>query len=420
MVGTHMLPPQLLRLFAPRPPLPFAKPLGRDPDVPLKTKTHKPSSLSVHDTLNLIRQERERAENEAFQHGDNPDDAREDQIKKDAQTAAATQASTYSKKGARAAVKKAKDDAAAAAAAVASTTTTTDGVVKSEQTAVDLKLKQDEDGEIDETTKLIKATADGKKRRDPEMEAIEQLPVNDRPKARRELKKKRHEQTLGEGIKNYNPNEDREIVGDPYKTLFVSRIPKDVTESELRREFDMYGPLERLRLVRDKDGKSKGYAFIVYERERDMKAAYKEADGLKLHGKRLMIDVERGRTVKEWKPRRLGGGLGGRPKKVVPVPPSDLGPPMGGGFRGGFRGGFGGPRGGGRGGFVQRGGFGGPPRGGGSFRGGGGGFGGGRGGFQGQNGPDSGYGARGGFGGGEKRGFDSPGGGYGDNKRPRY
>lgn len=33
----------------------------------------------------------------------------------------------------------------------------------------------------------------------------------------------------------------------------------------------MYGPLERIRLVRNKDGKSRGYAFLVYERERDMK-----------------------------------------------------------------------------------------------------------------------------------------------------
>lgn len=99
----------------------------------------------------------------------------------------------------------------------------------------------------------------------------------------------------------------------------------------------MYGPLERIRLVRNKDGKSRGYAFLVYERERDMKgtelitrimndpvltlllltAAYKDAEGLKLMNKRLLIDVERGRTVKGWKPRRLAGGLGGRPKKAV-------------------------------------------------------------------------------------------------------
>lgn len=39
-------------------------------------------------------------------------------------------------------------------------------------------------------------------------------------------------------------------------------------------------------------------------------AAYKDADGLKLDGRRVLVDVERGRTVKGWKPRRLGGGLG--------------------------------------------------------------------------------------------------------------
>lgn len=36
-----------------------------------------------------------------------------------------------------------------------------------------------------------------------------------------------------------------------------------------------------------------------------------------MQNKRLLIDVERGRTVKGWKPRRLGGGLGGKPKPVV-------------------------------------------------------------------------------------------------------
>ncbi|CAO3637750.1 unnamed protein product [Cunninghamella echinulata] len=41
-----------------------------------------------------------------------------------------------------------------------------------------------------------------------------------------------------------------------------------------------------------------------------MKAAYKDSDGMKLLGRRIQVDVERGRTVKNWRPRRLGGGLG--------------------------------------------------------------------------------------------------------------
>jgi len=39
-------------------------------------------------------------------------------------------------------------------------------------------------------------------------------------------------------------------------------------------------------------------------------AAYKHADGKKIDGRRVLVDVERGRTVKGWLPRRLGGGLG--------------------------------------------------------------------------------------------------------------
>ena len=100
-------------------------------------------------------------------------------------------------------------------------------------------------------------------------------------------------------------------------------------------------------------------------------------------GKRVLVDVERGRTVRGWKPRRLGGGLGGRPK---PEPPA----PFIGGGRGGFRGGF---RGG------DRGGFRGGDRGG--FRGGrGGGFRGGYGGGGFRDRDDFGGGGRGGFGGG--------------------
>ncbi|KAK7481865.1 hypothetical protein BaRGS_00026891, partial [Batillaria attramentaria] len=60
--------------------------------------------------------------------------------------------------------------------------------------------------------------------------------------------------------------------------------------------------------------KPRGYAFIEYEHERDMHSAYKHADGKKIDGRRVLVDVERGRTVKGWRPRRLGGGLGGTRK----------------------------------------------------------------------------------------------------------
>ncbi|KAJ7952986.1 U1 small nuclear ribonucleoprotein 70 kDa [Quillaja saponaria] len=114
-----------------------------------------------------------------------------------------------------------------------------------------------------------------------------------------------------EELQKYDPNNDPNIAGDPYKTLFVARLSYETTESRIKREFESYGPIKRVRLVTDKEtNKPKGYAFIEYMHTRDMKAAYKQADGRKIEGRRVLVDVERGRTVPNWRPRRLGGGLG--------------------------------------------------------------------------------------------------------------
>ncbi|KAJ6119951.1 hypothetical protein N7523_004231 [Penicillium sp. IBT 18751x] len=205
---------------------------------------------------------------------------------------------------------------------------------------------------------------------------------------------------LEEGLKNFDPEKDPQARGDPYKTLFVARLNYDVKEADLEREFGRFGPIERIRIVKDTVSEkakkpNRGYAFVVYEREKDMKAAYKETDGIRIKDRRVLVDVERGRTTKGWKPRRLGGGLGGRGyTKAMPSRPMGPGfnaPSGPGGFGGGWRGGFGGGR--GRGGRGDR--FGGP-RGGIGFQGG-------RNGFGGQappNAPSGPGGGRGGFRGG--------------------
>ncbi|GLT39125.1 hypothetical protein SLA2020_133320 [Shorea laevis] len=114
-----------------------------------------------------------------------------------------------------------------------------------------------------------------------------------------------------EGLKNYDPSSDPNISGDPYKTLFVARLNYETSENKIKRELESYGPIKRVRLITDKvTNKPRGYAFIEYVHTRDMKAAYKQADGKKIDGRRVLVDVERGRTVPNWRPRRLGGGLG--------------------------------------------------------------------------------------------------------------
>ncbi|RMZ76889.1 hypothetical protein DV738_g4741, partial [Chaetothyriales sp. CBS 135597] len=233
-------------------------------------------------------------------------------------------------------------------------------------------------------------------------------------------KKARLEEMQKEGFEGYKPQNDPKIKGDPLRTLFVGRLSYEAKEQDLEREFGRFGTIERIRIVRDeskdepadkqtakkKKKPHRGYAFIVFERERDMKAAYKETDGLRIRDRRVVVDVERGRMVPGWRPRRFGGGLGGRGyTKQAPAKPNFAQGPSA-GFQGqGFRsGGFGGRGGGFRGGS------------GGGFRGDRGGGGGGYGGRSGvgYQGSSSGYGGRqgGGYGGGAPQGTPSgPGGG---------
>ncbi|GAA99467.1 hypothetical protein E5Q_06166 [Mixia osmundae IAM 14324] len=247
---TSQLPPNLLKLFAPRPAIPYAKPLGRDIDRPLNK-----AIPGVFDVIERVRQERAERGEEALE-------AEERSLNPEAFTDSA-----------------------------------------------DLKI------------------ANGRAER-----------------------KRRKEETYKKALETYKPKEDEHAVGDPYRTIFISRLHRDATEEQLRKEFDLYGRIENLKIIRDSKEKSRGYAFILYERERDMKAAYKDADGLKILGKRILVDVERGRTVKGWKPRRLGGGLGGLAKPAPAEVPSLSS------FRGGMRGARGGGMRGGPGGFSSRGG----------------------------------------------------------------
>ena len=95
--------------------------------------------------------------------------------------------------------------------------------------------------------------------------------------------------------------DDPQVRGDAFKTLFVARLSYDTTEKDLEREFGRFGPIERVRFrtihilgshinskiqirivtntheaddgVESKKKKKihRGYAFVVYEREKDMK-----------------------------------------------------------------------------------------------------------------------------------------------------
>lgn len=127
----------------------------------------------------------------------------------------------------------------------------------------------------------------------------------------------------GQPLKNVN------APGDPYRTLFVGRLAYETTERKLKREFEEFGAVASVTIVRESapvgeatgsDGPrlSRGYGFVEFVSEDSLKLAYRRGDGRRIDGRCVVVDVERGRTVPNWLPRRLGGGLGDSRRAAPP------------------------------------------------------------------------------------------------------
>ncbi|CCK72778.1 U1 snRNP complex subunit SNP1 KNAG_0L01580 [Huiozyma naganishii CBS 8797] len=128
----------------------------------------------------------------------------------------------------------------------------------------------------------------------------------------------------------WKPAEDPNIAGtDPYKTIFVGRLPYDTTELDLQEIFGKYGAVDKVRVVRDKSNKSRGYGFVLFADPQASKRTMRETGvhrGIPIKGRTCIVDFERGRTNRYFTPRRLGGGLGGRGYTQTPPRSSRFAP----------------------------------------------------------------------------------------------
>ncbi len=99
------------------------------------------------------------------------------------------------------------------------------------------------------------------------------LPLQERREAARAARVAAAAAALERATAAWDPKSDPAITGNALATLFVGRLPKGVTERRLANEFKEYGEIRDLRLVKDKAGKSRGYAFIEFEEEGDVKVS---------------------------------------------------------------------------------------------------------------------------------------------------
>ena len=112
----------------------------------------------------------------------------------------------------------------------------------------------------------------GKEEEDKKQEEVKKFetPTEKRERIKKE-KLENHQKILQEREKNWDPHNNPTATKDPYKTLFVARLSYELNEEDLRREFERYGRIRDVKLIRDKLQKSRGYAFIEFERSNDLK-----------------------------------------------------------------------------------------------------------------------------------------------------
>ncbi|CAL0314639.1 unnamed protein product [Lupinus luteus] len=122
-----------------------------------------------------------------------------------------------------------------------------------------------------------------------------------------------HRAHLCQKLSLYDPHGDSKATMDPYCTVFVGRLNHQTTEQIIHQFMSKYGQIKSLRLVRDiVTGASRGYAFVEYETNREMRHAYMDAHHAIIDDNEIIVDYNRQKLMHGWIPRRLGGGLGGK------------------------------------------------------------------------------------------------------------
>ena len=139
--------------------------------------------------------------------------------------------------------------------------------------------------------------------------------------------------------------------------IYVGNLPYTATEEDVTDLFAAYGPVERVKIITDREtGRSKGFAFVTLGDQSQLNASIEALNGHDFQGRALRVNASEPKEPSQGGFRSGGGGGGGYG-----------GERRGGG--GGYKGGGGGHKGGGGGG-----GYGGDRRGGGGgYKGGGGG-----------------------------------------------
>lgn len=101
--------------------------------------------------------------------------------------------------------------------------------------------------------------------------------------------------------------------------IFVGNLARDVTEADLKAEFEQFGEVASVALIKDKfSGQPRGFAFVEMPNKEEGEAALAGLKGKMLKDRTLDISEAKPRTESRGGGRyggRSGGGFGGKRRK---------------------------------------------------------------------------------------------------------
>lgn len=91
-------------------------------------------------------------------------------------------------------------------------------------------------------------------------------------------------------------------------TLYVGNLSPEVTDSDLRKVFSVYGEIGAIRVAHNRAGRPRGFALVELEDEAAA-TAVEALKGAELRGYRMDVVVDRPSSVGRRRSRRGRGGF---------------------------------------------------------------------------------------------------------------
>lgn len=95
------------------------------------------------------------------------------------------------------------------------------------------------------------------------------------------------------------------------KKLYIGNLLYETTEDDLKDYFSQIGTVAAVTVIRFRDGKSKGFAFVEMEKEEDAQKAVDEYNGKDFKGRNIVVAEARPPAPRENRGGYGGGGGGG-------------------------------------------------------------------------------------------------------------